>query len=521
MPLISSQIPPGMFRNGTFYQAKNRWYNGDRVRWQDGMLRPIGGWRVFETSVGTSNQVFVPVVSEEVVEVAREMLAWRANDGSQTLVIGTNSHIYAFKGFSSDTATDITPAAFTPQPPNIINEDGYGNWFYGLDTYGTPRPAFGSTKAFNWVFRTWGEQLLALPKNVAGDSLYIWDNSLSNLAVPITGADRPLGASAMHVTEQRIVMTAGTDDEPRLIKWSDSEDFNEWTPAVDNQAGFQILPGKGDFVEITEFKDQILLISETDLHIGRYIGPPYVYGFDFVAANCGCVSGAAVVNAGQFVVWPGSRNFFIFDGNLQRINCEVIDSISESFSSLASSLITGVHNPTWSEIWWFFSRDGGEEVTNYVYWDYRENHWATGTIDRTCGCVGIRDTDLYMVGNDGFVYEHEIPSTIPSNTNDASDVFVTTGPIEAGNGEAITMVNSIYPDFISDGDVNVTFRSIDLPQDTIIQTFGPYNVQYPLSLVQPVPTRAQGRTLSMEIRGNSGTWSLGNLRLDLRAGGMR
>ena len=45
MPLIPIKIPPGFYRNATQYQAKNRWYNGNLVRFSEGRLRPIGGWQ--------------------------------------------------------------------------------------------------------------------------------------------------------------------------------------------------------------------------------------------------------------------------------------------------------------------------------------------------------------------------------------------------------------------------------------------------------------------------------------------
>jgi len=45
MPLMPIKIQPGFFRNATQYQAKNRWYNGNLVRFSEGRLRPIGGWQ--------------------------------------------------------------------------------------------------------------------------------------------------------------------------------------------------------------------------------------------------------------------------------------------------------------------------------------------------------------------------------------------------------------------------------------------------------------------------------------------
>ena len=50
MPLIPIKIPPGFYRNATQYQAKNRWYNGNLVRFSEGRLRPIGGWQRLATT---------------------------------------------------------------------------------------------------------------------------------------------------------------------------------------------------------------------------------------------------------------------------------------------------------------------------------------------------------------------------------------------------------------------------------------------------------------------------------------
>lgn len=44
MPYVPVRLPPGVFRNGTLYQAKGRWYAADLVRWREGAMQPIGGW---------------------------------------------------------------------------------------------------------------------------------------------------------------------------------------------------------------------------------------------------------------------------------------------------------------------------------------------------------------------------------------------------------------------------------------------------------------------------------------------
>ena len=45
MAYIPLQIPPGVYKNGTDYQSKGRWNFSNLVRWFEGTIRPIGGWR--------------------------------------------------------------------------------------------------------------------------------------------------------------------------------------------------------------------------------------------------------------------------------------------------------------------------------------------------------------------------------------------------------------------------------------------------------------------------------------------
>lgn len=43
--LTPINVPPGVFRNGTELEQAGRWRDASLVRWHDGVMRPIGGWR--------------------------------------------------------------------------------------------------------------------------------------------------------------------------------------------------------------------------------------------------------------------------------------------------------------------------------------------------------------------------------------------------------------------------------------------------------------------------------------------
>ena len=95
--LVSFQPPPGVFRNGTPYQAKGRWSDCNLVRWKDGLLQPLGGWERVIDATSTINGI------------GRAMITWRDFTGARWLAIGTNSNLYIFTSLSG-TASEITPS---------------------------------------------------------------------------------------------------------------------------------------------------------------------------------------------------------------------------------------------------------------------------------------------------------------------------------------------------------------------------------------------------------------------------
>ena len=95
MSFLPLSMPPGVFRSGTEYQAKGRWYDAHLVRWYDSkVLGPVLGWVQKSTSA--------------VSGAARAIVTWRANDGFRRAAIGTHSKLYAMA--SDGVLSDICPA---------------------------------------------------------------------------------------------------------------------------------------------------------------------------------------------------------------------------------------------------------------------------------------------------------------------------------------------------------------------------------------------------------------------------
>ena len=99
MALVSIAPPPGVYRNGSIQQAKGRWCDANLVRFQQGEVKPVGGWQKRSATAAPFEGA------------ARAVLSWRDNLNSRWIAVGTHSRLYV-QTEAGDTV-DITPARRT------------------------------------------------------------------------------------------------------------------------------------------------------------------------------------------------------------------------------------------------------------------------------------------------------------------------------------------------------------------------------------------------------------------------
>ena len=81
------------------------------------------------------------------------------------------------------------------------------------------------------------------------------------------------------------------------------------------------------------------------------------------------------------------------------------------------SKIAAVPNAQWNEIWWFYPSSGSTECDRYVVYDYVENIWTIGKLDRTSGVDRGVFREPFWVDADGDVFEHEIGYSYSGSTH--------------------------------------------------------------------------------------------------------
>lgn len=501
MPLTSIKLPPGIFRNGTPYATKGRWADGNLVRWRDGALRPIGGWVRRQTPLGVD---MPSLVADPSTETVRDVLSYRANNGDVYTAFGSNANLFIMD--KDNAVTTVTPAGFTGGDNSVTQLIGYGIGPFGTGTYGTPRNLADAKPVpiSRWSFDVWGENLLAAFQGEGKIYEYPPGGPIAELT------NSPSLIQDFVVTQQRIVMAITKDVTKgiRRIEWSDREDNNDWTSTVSNYAGGINLDGEGDLIGLYKLQNEVLVLSETDAHIAQYINAPFVYGFRRVGANCGPISDFAVAKTDRFAIWLGSRNFWIYDGSLKPLQCDVIDYLFATIDPTQVSKLLATTISDFSEIWWFYQSFDSDDIDSYVSYNYFEGHWNYGKLARTAATDKGTLNNPLMVDSDGIVWSHEQAGVIPDG-----DVFAITGPLELDEGNRNVAVRYVFPDTQSKGQVEIELLTRQHSTDTDY-VHGPFAFSDPIST-----TGVLGREVRMKVTGLTNTWEFGNPRFDVQAVG--
>ena len=500
MPEINFAIPPGVYHNGTQRLAAGRWYAANLVRWTDKVMRPIYGWVAHTASAVTGS--------------ARALLAWKDNTALSWIGIGTNSHLYVMN--KAGTLYDVTPSGFTSGGADASYATGYGGGLYGAGTYGTPRLDSSSIlDACVWSLDTFGQNLVGCTPDER--YIYTWvAPTTGTIAAKITNAPQ---ADALSVTAEGFIFALATTD-PRTVSWCDQRNSTVWTPSATNQAGSFPLQTFGKIMCGRRLTGAHGIWTDTDLWIATYIGGTLIYGFNKGGNGCGAVSRQCVAVSNSQAAWMGTNGFYIYNGYVERIPCDVEDYVFGNINRAQISKVSAVLNSQFSEVWWFYPSSSSNENDSAVVWNYVDNFWMVHSFARSAGCDagGAFIYPLMISPTDNLVYEHEsglsyggampYAETGPSEQTTASSSF-------QGQPNQVWQANAFIPDDATLGQVTATFKTRIYPDGTET-SFGPFTLR------PQTDVRFSGRSVRMRIDGTTGAdWRFGNSRLVVKGGSNR
>ena len=393
---------------------------------------------------------------------------------------------------------------------------GYGLGGYGIGGYGTGTVNTSQTgtpiTATDWTSDNWGQILLACPE---GGGVYQFDPTGGFGNAQLITTAPPLNQGIFVSVSQQILACwgstvregVGIEQDPLLMKWSDVEDFTNFTTTATNQAGSFRIPIGSRIVGAGAVSNQDYVWTDLDLWAMNYVGFPNVFGFNRIGIGAGLISAHAWMALRGGIFWMGPSNFYSFGGGsgVSVIPCPVWDFVFQNLDLDNVYKIRAMPNTPFNEVGWEFpSLASSGENDSYVKFNITEPGapWDYGALDRS---AGIDQTVLgppIRASSSGIIYQHET-----SNDADGQPLVwsITTGYFYFAEGEDFVFVDQILPDFIfgtyagaKGAQVSILINVINYTGDTPV-TYGPYTAT---AATQYITTRLRGRQASFTIGGS-------------------
>lgn len=414
---------------------------------------------------------------------------------------------------------------------------GVGGW--GLEGWGQPRSASASDVSLDnssWNLSLWGEDLIATVRNGA---IYYWDTSAgtNNRAVLVSSL-----ASADSVPTIARVTTVSFPDrhfiaggctsystgnvDDMLVRWSTQEDFTNFKPTSTNTAGDQRLQIGTKIVAIVNAREETIISTDEAIYGMTFVGAPFIFSFRLLATDAGAAGLNTMISVDGNVMWMGKRNFFRYDGIVKELPCSVQYYVFDRMQNRYIDKVVVGHNKRFKEVTWFYvSNDNTAGTTNpendsYVTYNYAENAWTVGTMDRTVwnDSFGAK-TEPFAFDPDGYLYNHE---TGTSDNGAAMTSFIEGSPREiTADGTELYMVDKVVPDVTMSANTNLfLYMNTRKYPNATETTKGPFTIT---SSTEKVSTRAKGRQIALKFESTGATdeWTLGDFRANVRGDGMR
>ena len=174
-----------------------------------------------------------------------------------------------------------------------------------------------------------------------------------------------------------------TTFDPLLVRWSDQGNPYEWVPKVTNQSGEQRLSNGSMIMAAVNTRQEIVILTDTAVFSMQYIGPPFVWGITLMDQETSVASQNAVISVNNSVYWMGLDKFYVYNGRVQTLDCSLRQHVYSTLNRDQIAQVVCGHNESFSEIWWFYPGTGSDTNSLYVTYNYLENVWYYGSLNRS------------------------------------------------------------------------------------------------------------------------------------------
>jgi hypothetical protein len=415
--------------------------------------------------------------------------------------------------------------------------------------------------AGTWSRGTWGSATVT-PVNTPprlytqdrfnNDLIYYWDyvntfNTRAVLLSSVPGAsDVPqLVGSILFSQQDRHLLTFGGTEygtgnyDPLGIRWANQDEPWNFTPSTTNSAGFLRVSNGSEIVRATRTREEILVFTDSTLYSLRFLGTFELFGLYELADNISIISPAALTTVNNVTFWMGWDKFYLYNGRVNTLPCTLRQYIFQDINRETQIQSICGTNEQFGEVIWFYPSANSNELNRYVIYNYIEEIWYYGQLERTAWLDSPLRPYPQSASTNGWVFDQEKGVDADGGPMEA---YISSGDIDIEDGEQFMLIRRIIPD------INFTGSTSNSPQVKL--TVQPHN--FPGQLYQTdnlegtgltrtvtasrdqstaiidqytnqVFLRARGRQMKYKIAsdGLGVQWQMGMPRIDARPDGRR
>ena len=356
--------------------------------------------------------------------------------------------------------------------------------------------------------------------------------------------DVPLFQNYLQVSDaSNFVLVFGTNAlgtstiDPMLIRWSDQQNPLVWYPDITNQAGDVRLSHGSKIVTALQTRQEIVVLTDQAIYSLQYLGPPYVWGVQLLSENISIIGPNAAVLASGVVYWMGIDKFYMYDGRLQTLNCDLRRYVFQNINTVQNEQVYCSTVEGFNEVWWFYVSGSGTQINSYVVYNYIEHTWYYGTMARTAWLDTTLQSNPIGATYNGYLCNQE--SGLDDNetgTPQPIDAYISSSEFDISDptGDHFAFITKVLPDLTfenstaSSPTTTMTISSFINSGSGISQSVpnSVYSVNIngnPETFTGYVYTRIRGRQFIFRMESNQlgTTWQLGAPRFDARPDGRR
>lgn len=414
-----------------------------------------------------------------------------------------------------------------------------------------------------WSHDTFGNDLFINPR---GGGIYYWayvaGAGLNNRAVPLstlaTAGQQPwVPRKANYILSSDLynfmVAYGVTPDnitttplDPLFIRWSDQNNFFDWQPRTDNQAGGIRLSAGTTIMCAFKMRQETVIFTDTAVYVQQYIGPPLTFSFSLISDNTSLVGPNAVCVYNGAAYWMGAGRFYKFDGTVSTIPCPISDELFSNINTVQAYQTTCGYNERFGEIWWHYASGTSEFPDAYVIYNTVDGEWTYGTMGRTAWRYSpFRQLPLATKRNSGSdvwgdpaytstLLLHEVGCDDASGDSPQPiSAYIESADFDIAEGNNFAFVDKIIPDVdfststAPNPSINFTIDVRNAPglnyQDNIANSVSRSATMPVEQYTQMLYVRVRGRQIKIRVSSDTlgVAWQWGTPRLNIRMDGRK